>query len=89
MVGSAGEEPRLRRVERAVEHAEVGGRHVTPEHLDGDDERILQQVAEAKQTSVKRDRRRHDVDGRSLCKTNGPSMCASTIKKFSSFLVHQ
>lgn len=41
---SRGEDPRLGRVELHIENAEVMSDHVTPEDLDWDDERVLQQV---------------------------------------------
>lgn len=45
-VGSGGEDPRLRGVKGHVEDAEVVSDGVTSEDLHGDDQRVLQQVAE-------------------------------------------
>lgn len=43
-----GEDPRLRGVELHIENTEVMRDHVTPEDLDWDDERVLQQVTEGR-----------------------------------------
>lgn len=43
-----GEDPRLRGVELHIKNTEVVRDHVTPEDLDWDDERVLQQVTEGR-----------------------------------------
>lgn len=47
-ISTGREDPRLRRVEGHVEDAQVVGDHMTSEDLDWDDQRILQQVAEGR-----------------------------------------
>lgn len=45
---SRGEDPRLRGVELHIKNTQVMSDHVTPEHLDWDDERVLQQVTKGR-----------------------------------------
>lgn len=49
---SGGEDPRLCGVELHIKNPEVMGDHMTPEDLDWDDERVLQQVAMGRRKCV-------------------------------------
>lgn len=49
---SRGEDPRLRGVELHIKNPEVMSDHMTPEDLDWDDERVLQQVTVGRKKRV-------------------------------------
>lgn len=51
-IGSRGEDPRLRGVELHIKNPEVMSDHMTPEDLDWDDERVLQQVTMGRRKRV-------------------------------------